>query len=84
MPLGRRNLAGRVEQPHKLARPPPVLLLFPITLVRLDLWLVDDGRRFGGNSFKCAGYGQHREMRDAERAIWMIAIRAVIARTRVK
>ena len=74
MPLGRRNLTGQVEQPHKLARPPPILLVFPIILVRLDWWLADDGCQFGSYSFKCARWSQHAEMRDAQRTIRMIGV----------
>ena len=70
MPLGRRilALAGQIEQPHKLARS-PVLLLF-----RPDRRLTDDGRQFGGNSREYTRWGQHAEMRNAERAIWMLGV----------
>ena len=71
MPLGRRilALAGQIEQPHKLASLPVLLLLF-----RPDPRPADDGRQFSGNSCEYARWGQYTEMRDAERAIWMLGV----------
>jgi hypothetical protein len=73
MPPG-RNLIQQVEQPHKLARMLP-LLLTPLLLVRrLNRWLAHDCRQFVGDSCEYGRWGQHGDMRDAQRAIGMFGV----------
>ena len=74
MPPG-RNLARQVEQPHKLARRLLSFLLFVVvTLNHLDRWLAHDGRELVSNSREYVGWGQHADMRNAQRTIWMFGV----------
>ena len=69
MSLG-RNLARQVKQPHKFKR----LLSFVLFLDDLDRRFAHDRRQFVYNSCKYARWGQHAEMCDAQRAIWMFSV----------
>jgi hypothetical protein len=74
----RCHFAG-VTEPGKSATTqahtaPPILLLFLIILVRLDRWPAQNGRQVDGDSGKYASLGQHAEMGDAQRPIWMFSI----------
>jgi hypothetical protein len=60
MQVGRRNLAlaGQIEQPHKPARPPVLVLVYFHIIVRLDQRLSEDGRQFRGDSWEYGRPGQ--------------------------
>ena len=64
MPLG-RNLARQVKHPHKFTR---------LLLDGLDRRFAHDRRQFVRNPCEYARRGQHAELCDAQRAVWMFGV----------
>jgi hypothetical protein len=61
VPLG-RELAWKVEQPHKLP------------LQNLNRGLTHNHTQFGGNACEYARWRKHAEMRDAQRTVQMFCV----------